>query len=349
MGPSTIHSPGRARAASRRTTACTSAIERAWSSDGTRSRRPSRSMWAWASTNPGSTVRPRRSTRTVRGPASASTVASSPTATMRSPRTASAWAHENARSTVSTWPPWSTRSGGADGTGARLMRSQLQRAAYNLTSARVEVIHGRGTLAHLATPAFHYSIRPGARCAGGAGRPAAGRVRGAGRGAEAERARGHERPGRGGDERAGRPGGGFYAARRADAAAGASDGAGGADAVGERHGLLCRHRAGLLRRAGDHGGDHADPVGGDDARAAGGGPDRRGRDDADARVHERHRPGRAHLGRSRQGQHAAGLWLPGPGASPRGLGQRDDPQRGGPARQEGVRAVARLGRAGVAR
>ena len=58
----------------------------------------------WLSISPGMTARPRRSIRRVAGDASFATSASLPTATMRSPRMATACAIEKRSSTVMIFP-----------------------------------------------------------------------------------------------------------------------------------------------------------------------------------------------------------------------------------------------------
>jgi hypothetical protein len=60
---------------------------------------------------PGTTTRPFSSMTRVEGDANARTSASVPTATMRSPRIASASAHGRLSSAVKTFPPASTTSG----------------------------------------------------------------------------------------------------------------------------------------------------------------------------------------------------------------------------------------------
>src|SRR6266511_738145 len=67
-------------------------------------------MCACASTNPGTTVRPVRSTTRVRRPAHRSACASVPTPTSRSPRTARARAHVRSGPAVKILPPTRTTS-----------------------------------------------------------------------------------------------------------------------------------------------------------------------------------------------------------------------------------------------
>ena len=75
------------------------------------SRWPIFQMCAWASMNPGTTVRRPRSIRRVAGPADARTSSARPTDTIRPARTASASAAGCPASCVSRTPLWTTRSG----------------------------------------------------------------------------------------------------------------------------------------------------------------------------------------------------------------------------------------------
>ena len=68
---------------------------------------------ACASSNPGTTVRPPSGRCRVKGPASPAICCVVPTATMRSPRIATACTHGRAESAVKTLPSSSTRSGAA--------------------------------------------------------------------------------------------------------------------------------------------------------------------------------------------------------------------------------------------
>src|SRR6266704_2348372 len=67
-------------------------------------------MWAWASTKPGTTTAPRRSTSRVRRPRHRSACAELPTASNRSPRTARPFAHGRSRDAVKTLPSTKTTS-----------------------------------------------------------------------------------------------------------------------------------------------------------------------------------------------------------------------------------------------
>ena len=73
---------------------------------------PSSKKWLWASTRPGMTVAPPRSTIRVFSPISASTAASSPTATMRPSETASADTLAESGATVINLPLTTTTSAG---------------------------------------------------------------------------------------------------------------------------------------------------------------------------------------------------------------------------------------------
>src|SRR5262249_44790169 len=77
-----------------------------------RALRPSRSACGWASNSPGNTERPPRSRSWVVGAAPLSSAASSPTATMRPDRTATACASRDVRSSVMMLPPCRIKSGG---------------------------------------------------------------------------------------------------------------------------------------------------------------------------------------------------------------------------------------------
>ena len=99
----TIHSPGFLPRASSAIRSWMSRIERTRPSEGKTLRSASRSICAWPSVMPGMTVRPPRSMTRVVGPACAATAASGPTATMRSPAMAMAWAIVKS-STVTTLP-----------------------------------------------------------------------------------------------------------------------------------------------------------------------------------------------------------------------------------------------------
>ena len=97
---------------------------------------PSRSMCAWPSMSPGITVLPRRSTIRVAGAMCAAMAASGPTATMRSPAMAIAWAIVKAASTVMTLPFLSMISAGGYPPGlSRLLCSMISPSLVKATGA----------------------------------------------------------------------------------------------------------------------------------------------------------------------------------------------------------------------
>jgi hypothetical protein len=103
-----IHAPFAVVFARAAKAACTSAIERAASSDTAISFCPPIIVWMWLSKRPGMTLRPPRSMTRVAGPISAS--ASSPRARMRSPAIASARVRGVAGAKVAILPCRKTRS-----------------------------------------------------------------------------------------------------------------------------------------------------------------------------------------------------------------------------------------------